>query len=325
MPERPGLVAETIPASLPVAVIAFGGNALAPRGDESEAQMAEEAARFAVAISPLLQTHRVLLVFGNGPQVGRLLLQSEAAAAETPPWSLAACGAASQGVIDYLLETALRAEIQRLRLPTTVVSLVTLVEIDPADPAFGDPTKPIGPFYDEAVAQRLMSERSFTMKENGGGWRRVVPSPQPIRILGQQALRALIDSGALVVAGGGGGVPVVQAKDGRWRGVEAVIDKDLTAGLLARQIGADRLVILTNVDHVERDFGRPGAVRLPRISPRDGLELLSSGALPAGSMGPKVQAAIEFVGGSTRRAVITSVSALGAALREEAGTWVVSD
>ena len=322
MSERPASANRS--ANLPVAVIAFGGNALAPHGDETETQMAQEAGRFARAISPLLQTHRVLLVFGNGPQVGRLLLQSEAAAPDVPPWSLAACGAASQGVIDYLLEAALRAEIHRLGLPTVVVSLISLVQIDPADPAFGDPTKPIGPFYDEAAARRLMAERGFVMKQNGGGWRRVVPSPRPIRVLGEQALRALVDSGALVLAGGGGGVPVALGRDGALQGIEAVIDKDLTAGLLARQVGADRLVILTNVDHVERDFGRPGAARVPRITAREGLEMLSSGALPAGSMGPKVQAAIEFVGNSARRAVITSVSALAAALREEAGTWVVA-
>jgi carbamate kinase len=283
-----------------------------------------EAQRFAAAISPLLLTHRVLLVFGNGPQVGRLLLQSETAANDVSPWSLAACGAASQGVIDYLLEAALRAEIRRAGCQTAVVSLVTLVEVDPADPAFGDPTKPIGPFYDEATATRLMAERGFAMKRNGGGWRRVAASPRPIRVLGDQAVKALIDGGALVLAGGGGGVPVAFGRSGELCGVDAVIDKDLTAGLLARQVAADVLVILTNVDHVERDFGQPGAVRLPRLTPREGLEMLSSGALPAGSMGPKVEAAVEFVGDSSRRALITSVSALPAALRESAGTWIVS-
>lgn len=312
------------PARLPVAVIAFGGNALAPKGDETEAQMAEEAGRFAAAVSPIVQSHHVLLVFGNGPQVGRLLLQSEAAAPGVSPWSLAACGAASQGIIDFLLEQALRAEIAKLGLLTPVVSLVTLVEIDPTDPAFGDPTKPIGPFYDEATAKRLMSERGVTMKRNGGGWRRVTASPKPLRVLGEQALRALVDSGALVLAGGGGGVPMARGRDGSLRGVEAVIDKDLTAGLLARQVGADRLVILTNVDHVERDFGRPTAARIERVTAREGMALLSSGALPAGSMGPKMEAAIEFVADSGRRAVITSVRALGAALREEAGTWIVA-
>jgi carbamate kinase len=312
------------PDRLPIAVIAFGGNALAPKGDETEAQMADEAARFAAAISPMVQSHRVLLVFGNGPQVGRLVLQSEAAAPVVPPWSLAACGAASQGVINYLLEWALRAEMARAGLATPIVSLFTLVEIDPTDPAFGDPAKPIGPFHDESTAKRLMSERGFAMKQNGGGWRRVTASPKPLRVLGGQALQALVDSGALVIAGGGGGVPVARERDGSLRGVEAVIDKDLTAGLLARQVGADRLVILTNVDHVERGFGSRTAVRIARVTAREGMELLSSGALPTGSMGPKMEAAIEFVAGSRRRAVITSVRALGAALREEAGTWVVA-
>src|SRR5262249_39835836 len=154
-------------------------------------------------------------------QVGRLLLQSETAADDVPPWSLAACGAASQGVIDYLLEAALRAEIHKTGLHTAVVSLATLVEIDPAHPAFGDPTKPNRPFYEHAATQRLMAERSFIMKKNGGGWRRVVASPRPVRVLGEQALRALIDSGALVLAGGGGGVPVTRDPDGSLRGVDA--------------------------------------------------------------------------------------------------------
>ncbi len=160
------------------------------------------------------------------------------------------------------------------------------------------------------------------MKRNGARWRRVVPSPRPLRVLGDQVVKALLDSGVLVMAGGGGGVPMIQSDGGNLAGVDAVIDKDLTAALLAKQINAEWLVILTNVDHVERDFGTPRAKRLNRISAAEAMELLAARQFPAGSMGPKVEAAVDFVSGSNRKAVITSVRALEAAMRGEAGTWV---
>lgn len=306
----------------PVAVIAFGGNALAPTGSEDEAAQFAEAERFAATIVPLLANYRLLLVFGNGPQVGRLLLQSEAAARETAPWSLAACGAGSQGVIGFILERALRAALATRYPQISVASLLTLVEVDSRDPAFDDPTKPIGPHYEESQAATLGMKRGFSLKRNGSRWRRVVPSPRPVRVLGDQVVKALLDSGALVLAGGGGGVPVVRRGDADMVGVDAVIDKDLTAALLAKQINAEWLVILTNVDQVERDFGTTHASRLARISARRAMELLAANQFPAGSMGPKIEAAVDFVNGSNRKAVITSVRALEAAMRGEAGTWV---
>lgn len=326
----------------PVAVIAFGGNALAPNGSEDEAAQFAEAQRFAATIVPLLANYRILLVYGNGPQVGRLLLQSESAARETAPWSLAACGAASQGVIGYMLERALRAALAKGSFglggagilpdggqnahPTLaqipIASLMTLVEVDPRDPAFGDPSKPIGPYYEDERAKALGSQRGFSMKRTGSRWRRVAPSPRPIRVFGDQVVKALLDGGALVLAGGGGGVPVIRRDESGLEGVDAVIDKDLTAVLFAKQISAEWLVILTNVNHVERDFGTPQAKRLERLSVVQAMELLAANQFPAGSMGPKIEAAADFVNGTSRKAVITSVRALGEAMRGEAGTWV---
>jgi carbamate kinase len=296
-------------------VIALGGNALIRAGQRGTA--AEQLAALretCAAISPLVVEGEVVLTHGNGPQVGNELLRQERAADEVPPLPLYLAVAQTQAEIGALIETELAPVARR-----PVACLLTHVRVDADDPAFGEPTKPIGPFYGEEEAQTLERERGWQLVEDAGrGYRRVVPSPMPIEIVEIDSLRALLGSGAVVVACGGGGIPVV-FRNGKLKGVDAVIDKDRASALLARQLGAGRLVILTEVPAVYRDFGKPHQEELRRLSVAEAEELLP--ALAAGSMRPKVEAAIDLAvaGGE---ALITSPEALESALAGDSGTRV---
>jgi carbamate kinase len=296
-------------------VIALGGNALIRAGQRGTA--AEQLAALretCAAISPLVVEGEVVLTHGNGPQVGNELLRQERAADEVPPLPLYLAVAQTQAEIGALIETELAPVARR-----PVACLLTHVRVDADDPAFGEPTKPIGPFYGEEEAQTLARERGWQLVEDAGrGYRRVVPSPMPIEIVEIDSLRALLGSGAVVVACGGGGIPVV-FRNGKLKGVDAVIDKDRASALLARQLGAGRLVILTEVPAVYRDFGKPHQEELRRLSVAEAEELLP--ALAAGSMRPKVEAAIDLAvaGGE---ALITSPEALESALAGDSGTRV---
>ncbi len=309
----------------PIALLAFGGNALVPDGGEgTQEEQAAEATRLAEVLVDLVRDHRLLLVHGNGPQAGQLLIQVEAARRQVPAWTLDACVAGTQGIIGYLLEAAVRGRLAAEGIDREVAVLVTLVEVDPEDPAFGIPTKPIGPFYPKFVADELMESRGWLMVPQGDkGWRRVVPSPQPIRVHGIPVVRQLLDTGRIVIAGGGGGVPVVRRKDGTFVGVEAVIDKDRTSAILAKELGVDMFVILTNVDRVEKDYGTDRAAPIDRLDPAEARALLAEGQFPPGSMGPKVEAALDVVEATGKAALITSVRALADALRGRGGTWIV--
>ncbi|MDO2455017.1 carbamate kinase [Enterobacter asburiae] len=270
----------------PTLVVALGGNALLKRGEPLEAdiqrQNIEQAAR---TIAGLTEQWRVVLVHGNGPQVGLLALQNSAYDKVTP-YPLDVLGAESQGMIGYMLQQALKNS-----LPQREVSvLLTQVEVDAADPAFSNPTKYIGPVYSEAQAKMLAAQKGWVFKADGSYFRRVVPSPQPKRIVESDAITALIQRDHLVICNGGGGVPVVENANG-YRGIEAVIDKDLSAALLARQIEADALLILTDADAVYLDWGKPTQRPLAQVTP----ELLRGMQFDAGSMGPKVAACREFV------------------------------
>lgn len=305
-------------------VVAFGGNALWPRGGTGAA--AEQLANARAAFSPLVQRlgdgARLLLVYGNGPQVGAELLRHHAARAEVAPATLDVCVAATQGSMGYLLELALRMELERAGLDTPVTAVSTLVRVDPDDPAFASPDKPVGPYYDAAQADELRARLGWQLVEQlGGGYRRVVASPRPRELVDAAAVHALLAAGHVVLAGGGGGVPVARAARG-WVGVEAVIDKDHTAALLGRAVGASELYDLTAVDAVYRGFGRPGAVPLPRLTAAEARALAAAGELPAGSMGPKVEAALEFLRGGDR-VLITSLARLAEALAGRGGTWIL--
>ena len=305
-------------------VAALGGNALSPPGgtgsvEEMRAALTSTASALAALVA---EGASLVLTHGNGPQVGRILLQQELAAAEVPPMPMDVCGAESQGQLGYLIAQALDNALRSARVKARVLCLVTQVVVDGRDPAFRRPSKPVGPSYERPVAQRIAHESGHVFAVQASGrWRRVVASPLPVRLVEQDALRALSDAGHVVVAAGGGGIPVVEHR-GKLRGVEAVIDKDRTAALMASSLGAERLLILTEVDRVQVGFGTPSARPLDRLTVTEARSLLAAGEFPDGSMGPKVEACADFAaGGGT--AVIAALSDAAAALRGEAGTAVV--
>jgi carbamate kinase len=289
-------------------VVALGGNALLRRGEMPSADTQRRRAGEAMAaIAELAGVHDVVVTHGNGPQVGLLALQASAYA-DVPPYPLDVLGAESEGMIGYVLEQELEN-----RLPgRNVVTVLTQVVVDERDPAFGSPTKPIGPVYSREEAERLARERGWSVAPDGEFFRRVVASPNPLRIVELTAIRTLVDTGALVVCAGGGGIPVV-AEDGYLRGVEAVIDKDLAGELLARSVEADFLLMLTDVNGVMRGWGTPDAELISRATPGELRRL----AFASGSMAPKVEAACRFVEATGGTAAI---GALEDAVRIVAGT-----
>lgn len=294
-------------------VVALGGNALLAPGERGTAteHRANLAATFR-AIASLLEGE-VVLTHGNGPQVGNELLRQEIAAAEAPPLPLWVAVAQTQAEIGALMAAELRPIAGR-----PVAVLATHVVVDEDDPAFREPTKPIGPFYAAERARGLEDDRGWTVREDAGrGWRRVVPSPRPLEVLELEAVRTLLHAGTIVVAAGGGGIPVV-ARDGRYDGVDAVIDKDHASALLAVGLGAERLVILTQVPEVYRCFGTDEQEPVPELAPGRDDDIVSE--LPAGSMRPKVEAAFEFVRTTGGEALITSAEAVA---QRKAGTRIV--
>jgi carbamate kinase len=293
-------------------VIALGGNAL---GAGTAAQQLEALRETCAAIAPLVRDGEVVVTHGNGPQVGNALLRQERAADEVPPLPLYLAVAQTQAEIGAMIETQLAGAVGR-----PVACLLTHVHVDPADPAFERPTKPIGPFYSDEQAQALGQDRGWQLVEDAGrGFRRVVPSPQPLDIVELASIRALLESGAIAVACGGGGIPVV-TRNGYLKGVDAVIDKDRASALLAQRLGAERLVILTEVPSVYRRWRKSNQQEVRELSLAEAEKLLPE--LPEGSMRPKVEAALDFArtGGET---LITSSAALSDALAGRAGTRVV--
>jgi carbamate kinase len=299
-------------------VVALGGNALVREGERGTA--AEQRANLrthVAALRPLLDGPLVL-THGNGPQVGADLLRSERAADETPPLPLWLAVAQTQAEIGALLGLELGAVTDR-----AVACIVTHVRVDEDDPAFAQPTKPVGPFYPREQAQLLESERGWKLVEDAGrGWRRVVPSPPPRAIVELEPVRRLLDAGTIAVACGGGGIPVV-ARNGRLDGVDAVIDKDLTSALLARELGADRLVVLTDVPALYRGFRTPAETELRQLAPDEADALAPE--LPEGSMRPKVEACASFVRATGGEALITSATHLERALNAESGTRIAGE
>ncbi|QNM97884.1 carbamate kinase [Chitinimonas koreensis] len=300
-------------------VVALGGNALLRRGQVLSAQnQVENIRRVAAQLARVAAQHTLVLTHGNGPQVGLLALQS-AAAAPLPAYPMDVLGAESEGMIGYLLEQELTNALPAGR---AVATLLTRVEVDPDDPAFAEPTKPIGPVYAREEAERVSAGCGWRFAPDGAGLRRVVASPRPRRILGLDPIRWLLERGAIVIAAGGGGIPVARGADGAGlHGVEAVIDKDLCSALLAQALGADCLVIATDVDAVYLDWKRPGQRPLAAATPRR----LAACAFAAGSMGPKVQAAVQFVEAGGRRAAIGSLDQVEALLAGTAGTQITAD
>jgi carbamate kinase len=305
-------------------VIAIGGNALLPPGEDgTRAQQLRNAERLARALIPLARRkERILLIHGNGPQVGNLLLRMEESVTKVPPLPMDFCVAQSQGEMGYLLEQALRNRLRSARLQMPVASVLTQVEVDADDPAFAKPTKPIGPFLSRYRARLLRREGKAVVEDSGRGYRRVVASPRPRHVLGLETVRMLLDRDLLVIAGGGGGVPVVRTARRGHQGVEAVIDKDYTAGLMAVELGASLLAILTDVDQVFLRYGTPERKGLRKLSVNEARSYLEAGEFPPGSMGPKIETAVEFVESTGGEALITSAARLAAGLAGRAGTWL---
>ena len=308
------------------AVVAFGGNALVQKGEEgSQWEQVRHAAETARLLLPILKGgYDLALVHGNGPQVGNILIQVEEAVTKVPPLSLDVCVAMSEGSIGHMLEMALLNEFRRRRMRRGVVTLITEVLVDQEDPGFRRPTKPIGPFYPRFRADDLMHKQGWNMVEDSGrGWRKVVPSPRPVEIVQMRSIRRAIDSGDVVIAGGGG-VPVYRTPEGELRGVEAVIDKDYTAGLIANELGADLFIILTNVDQVSLNYGRPDQKGIRRMTTVEARAHGAAGQCPEGSMGPKIRAGVGFVESTGREVLITSAPRLADSVRGRAGTRIVS-
>jgi carbamate kinase len=315
--------------AVPRVVVALGGNALSPDGGTGDVQemRAALAATSESLVDLVEQGVSLVITHGNGPQVGRILLQQEYAAAQVPPMPMDVCGAQSQGQIGYLLAQTLDTAMQRRGLATRALCLVTQVVVDGRDPAFRRPTKPVGPSYERAEAQRIAHETGYVFRiMPDQRWRRVVPSPRPLRIVEAEPLRQIVDAGHVVIAAGGGGVPVVEVPTRtagiELRGVEAVIDKDLTASRIGLLLGADQLVILTAVSRVQVGYGTPDARALERMSVDEARALLAAGEFPDGSMGPKVTACVDFVTGGGHRAVIGALESARDVVLSDAGTVV---
>jgi len=307
------------------AVIAVGGNALIRAGEKgSILEQIANARRISKAIVTLIQSGLHLAVtHGNGPQVGAQLLRSERAAGQVYEQSLDVCVAATQGEIGYILQQALQLELQLAGLSMPVTTILTQVVVRDDDPAFRNPTKPIGPFYSRPAAEERIRQYGWDMIEDSSrGYRRVVPSPDPIDIVEAEVIRRVIDQGILVVAAGGGGIPVVR-EGGLLRGVDAVIDKDRASMLLAIELAADLLVFSTDADHVYLHFKQPGQRALELVRLEEIRRHHQAGEFPPGSMGPKVEAAMNFLDSGGRKAIITSLDNLADAVLGGAGTQII--
>lgn len=307
-----------------VAVVAIGGNSLIKDKDHQTVPDQFAATReTCVHIADMIeQGWEVAITHGNGPQVGFILLRSELASQLLHAVPLDSCGADTQGAIGYMIQQSLGNEFQKRGIKKPVVTVVTQVVVNKDDPAFENPSKPIGPFYDEAKAKGYRDEEGWHIMEDAGrGWRRVVPSPIPMRIVEQEAIKALIGLGFVVIGVGGGGIPVVE-EDGSLRGVEAVIDKDYASGLLATGIKADLFLVSTAVEKVALNYGKPNQVDLDRMTLSEAKRYLHEGHFPPGSMGPKIKAVIKFLKEGGKEALITSPENLARALRGETGTRI---
>jgi carbamate kinase len=300
-------------------VIALGGNALLRRGEPMTAEVQRINIRNAArSLSPLVAEHQLVLSHGNGPQIGLLALQA-AAYTRVEPYPLDVLDAQTEGMIGYMIEQELRNLVPR---DVPFATILTMIEVDPADPAFTSPSKFVGPLYTRSDAERISSEKGWQFRQDGSAWRRVVPSPRPKRIFEIRPIRWLLEQGAVVICTGGGGIPVIYQPDtGRHlTGIEAVIDKDFASGLLAQEIGADLFVMATDVEGVYLDWGTPSA----RLIRETTSEELRTHVFPAGSMGPKVEAACTFTENTGKPAAIGALDDILAIVAGEAGTQIVA-
>lgn len=305
-------------------VVALGGNALQRSGEASSADQEKVAKETVKKLIPLIKSgHEIVIVHGNGPQVGNIVLHEEAInTKETPTMPLHACVAMTQGMIGFWIQKALLEELANNNIHKPVATVVTQVEVDSEDPAFKNPSKPIGPFYTKEESEHVSHNKGYILKEDSGrGWRRVVPSPKPIRIVEIQTIKNLLTDDTIVIAAGGGGIPVLNTSTNNLEGIDAVIDKDFAAEMLAEQINADILLILTAVDHAMVNFGKDNQEKIGKISVQTAKDYINDGQFAAGSMLPKIEASIKFAefGGE---AVITSLENAENAISKNLGTII---
>jgi carbamate kinase len=317
----------SLPRQTPITVLALGGNAILQRNQEGTFEEQYENVRStAIQIATLVNDgFRIVIVHGNGPQIGATVIRHEMGQTKVPPLPLHACGAETQGFLGYIIQQSLQDELAKRGTSRAVVTVITQVLVERNDPAFKHPSKPIGPFYTKDQRNVLLRDRSDLVieEDSGRGYRRLVPSPDPKAVIEDKAIRVLVDDESVVIACGGGGIPVIRQGD-QLRGVEAVIDKDLAAERLATSIHAESLVILTDVEGVYLNYGKPNQQLLSEIN-RDELEgYAKKGYFARGSMAPKVEAAIRFLRNGGKRAVIASLGDLGRAIKGSAGTQVTN-
>ena len=310
----------------PLLVIAVGGNSLITDATHmSVLDQYQAAGETAHHIAGLIEAgYRVVVTHGNGPQVGFILLRSELAKSVLHQVPLESCVADTQGAIGYQIEQTLTNELRQRKLNTAVATIVTQVVVDPHDPAFAEPSKPIGPFYGEAEARLHEKEDGWAVREDAGrGWRRVVPSPRPLEIVEQTAIKTLLDNDLLVIAVGGGGIPVIRKENGDMEGVAAVIDKDNASCLLAKNLNADTFIISTGVDKVMLNFGKPNQQALDTVTLTDIKRYIGEGHFAKGSMLPKIEAAVDFIENGGQRVIITQPHLLEEAIVGRTGTHIV--
>ncbi len=307
------------------AVIAIGGNAIqGPKELPTAEVMRKNLNSTARYLVQMLDDINVVITHGNGPQVGNLMVQQDRAKELIPPLPLDLNDAYTQGMLGYLIVEAMENQLLNYNLKRQCAAIVTQVVVDPKDKAFQNPTKPVGPFYDAKEAERLAREKGWKMKEDAGrGYRRVVPSPEPLDIVEKDLIKELMEKGVLTVAVGGGGIPVLKESNGMIKGVEAVIDKDRASSLIARILDVDIFMILTGVDEVYLNYGKSDQKVLRELKVSDAKAYLSDNQFPSGSMGPKVEAAISFVEKTGRQCVITSLEKVSEAMKGRSGTFVI--
>lgn len=304
-------------------VIAIGGNAITKNGQKGTVE--EQIQNIRDCCDPILDLvqagYHIVLTHGNGPQVGSIMIQNEVAQDVIPVNPLDVCGAQTQGSLGYMISQELYNRMKERSIEKEVTTIVTRVIVDRNDANFQHPTKPVGPFYTREEAEQLANDGLTMVEDSGRGYRRVVPTPRPIEIVEHEAISGLLNSGFLVIAAGGGGIPVVN-EGGRLSGVEAVIDKDLASALIAEEIGADILMILTGVEKVALDYGKPTQRDIDSMTVAEAREYMAEGQFPAGSMGPKIDAVCGFVEKSGGEAIITSLDRMKDAVERKTGTRV---
>jgi carbamate kinase len=308
---------------LSLIVAALGGNAIIKKGQRGtiEEQFANTFESMGHIAHLIRSSHQLVLTHGNGPQVGFIMIQVEAAIGKAPYMPLNVDVAQSQGSMGYMIAQSLKNQLMDHHLNTRVTAVMTQVLVDPHDPAIEHPTKPVGPFYNKKRGKELERFGHAVIEDSGRGWRRVVPSPRPVEIIEVDIIRDLLLDGVIVIACGGGGIPVVK-EQGALKGVDAVVDKDLASSLLAAKINAELLIFLTSVDKVALHFNTPEQVDLDRLTSAQARRYLAEGHFPPGSMGPKIQAAVEFLSTGGRKAIVCKAESVVEALEGRAGTLI---